>query len=212
LEVFLRSKKVVTSGVALRGAASGSSALVALLLAFSLPGCPGNLDPSLLPQGGGTGTGGSGSGSGGTGGSGAGSGGATPPPCDPAPIFKTHLCANTGCHDPSGTSANFDMGSSDWQTRLVGVNPKGGGALASKCGELGAPYLKPGTMPATGLVLDKLKVDSTQPCGDLMPLVSAKLTATEVACIQDWANSLVKKGPAPADGGSMTTGGDGGSQ
>jgi hypothetical protein len=199
--------------VTLRHAASGIYSLSALLVALSLLGCPGNLDPSLLPPGSGTGTGGGGasSGSGGTGGSGAGSGGA-PPPCDPAPIFKTHLCANTGCHDAMGTSANFDMSSSDWQTRLVGVNPKGGGSLPSKCGDLGAPYLKPGAMPASGLFLDKLRADGTPPCGEVMPIVTAKLMSMEVDCIQSWANSLVAKGTTtPTDGGSMSAG-DGGTK
>ena len=51
-------------------------------------------------------------------------------------------------------------GRTTWQTRLVGVNPKGGGANPSLCGA-GGPYLVAGVQPATGLFLDKVKPDTT---------------------------------------------------
>ena len=48
------------------------------------------------------------------------------------------------------------MASDGWQTRLVGVNPKGAGLNPSMCAANG-PYLVAGMQPATGLFLDKLK-------------------------------------------------------
>ncbi|HEX3694310.1 MAG TPA: hypothetical protein VH374_02880 [Polyangia bacterium] len=50
------------------------------------------------------------------------------------------------------------------------------------------------SQPATGLFLDKLK--ATPPCGAQMPLatVAAPLSATEMACVQKWANNIVGGG------------------
>jgi hypothetical protein len=161
-------------------------------LAFAAAGCPGSVDPSLVPTGKGGNTGG------------GGSGGTSAQMCDPAPIYMTKICANAGCHDAVGTSANFDMASPDWQTHLVGVNPKGGGALASMCGSNG-PYLVPNMLPARGLFIDKLKDGTTPACGVLMPQVGTKLSPAELDCVQAWANGLVAGGgtaaaPAADDG------------
>ena len=153
-----------------------SATLGSILFALAAAGCPGNVDPSLLPVGGG-----GNSGNGGSGGT---------PTCDPAPLFAAHNCSLAGCHDATGTSANFEMVSATWQAQLVGVNPKGGGGLASMCAGMG-PYLVPGSVPATGLFLDKLKDGTTPACGVLMPLVGEKLTTADFDCVQRWANALV---------------------
>ena len=92
------------------------------------------------------------------------------------------------------------MGSSDWQTRLVGVNPKGAGLNPSLCGANG-PYLVPDVLPATGLFLDKVNPNTTPACGVLMPQIGLKLTAEEFACVQTWANALVMAGPRPTGAG-----------
>jgi hypothetical protein len=95
------------------------------------------------------------------------------------------------------------MGTADWQTRLVGVSPKGGGANPSLCGA-GGPYLVAGVQPATGLFLDKVKPDTTPACGVLMPQIGPKLSADEFGCVQSWANALVMAGP-----GATAASGDG---
>jgi hypothetical protein len=170
----------------------------AVLFALGAAGCPGTVDPSLWPTA--TGSGG-GAGNPGT-------GGMVVPACDPTPIFVAKFCGNSGCHDANGTAANFDMGSADWQTRLVGVNPQGAGLNPSLCAPNG-PYLVAGVQPATGLFLDKVKPDTTAPCGALMPQIGPKLTAEDFACVQSWANALVMAAPNPT-GAAGTNGGSGG--
>ena len=112
-----------------------SVGLSAVLLALGAAGCPGTVDPSLWPTATSSGSAGN-----------AGTGGTGVPACDPAPIFVAKNCAVPACHDTNATAANFDMASSDWQTRLVGVNPKGAGLNPSMCGANG-PYLVPGVVP-----------------------------------------------------------------
>jgi hypothetical protein len=131
---------------------------------------------------------------------GGGGGGTGVQACDPAPIFRAKFCAAAGCHDAMATAANFEMTTADWQTRLVGVDPKGAGANPSVC-EGHGPYLAVGTLPATGLFLEKLKETTTPPCGVLMPQVGTKLSASEFDCVQSWANALVMAGPGPTGGG-----------
>ena len=175
-----------------------SVGLSAVLLALGAAGCPGTVDPSLWPAF---------AGSAGAGGPGA--GGAGVPACDPAPIFRAKLCYASACHDANGTAANFDMVSDGWQTRLVGVNPKGAGLNPSMCAANG-PYLVAGMQPATGLFLDKLRPNTMPACGVLMPQVGAKLDAADFECVQSWANALVMAGPSPT-GAAGASGGSGGS-
>jgi hypothetical protein len=109
-------------------------------------------------------------------------------------VFAAHSCAlDAACHDAKGTSANFSLGGLDftnildWNRRLVGVYPKGGGT--SLCGASPIPYLIAGSMPAQGLLLDKLrKVNPV--CGERMPVIPPDLTADELDCIQRWANEV----------------------
>ena len=166
------------------------------LVALAAAGCPGTVDPSLWPS--------SNTGEGGSGG---------PPPCDATPLFVANNCTLAGCHDNLGTSANFDMKSTGWEKKLVGVFPKGGGGLASKCATSSKPFLIPGVIPATGLFIDKLKPSAAIECGDPMPLVGTKLTDDDFACVQSWADAIVMaggSGPGGTSGGGGAAGGTGG--
>jgi len=163
----------------------------ALFLTVGLGGCPGTLDPSLLDAG--LGRGGS-SGGGGSGGQTA---------ADAPAIFAKYMCSQNGCHDSAGTSSGFDMASSGWETRLVGVNPKSTSQLCATNG----PYLG-STLPAMGLFLGKLT--SSPPCGVQMPFLGPTyLSAAEVAIVQTWANGLVmaKMGGGGTDAGRTDGGG-----
>ena len=169
-----------------RATAAVRRAIGVMLCALAAAGCPGTVDSSLWSMA---------SGGGGGGGTGV-------QACDPTPIFRMKFCFAANCHDAMGTAANFDMATTDWQTRLVGVDPKGGGANPSLCAGQG-PYLAAGTLPATGLFMDKVKETTTPACGVLMPQVGTKLTASEFDCVQSWANALVMAGPgATGDGGA----------
>ena len=166
------------------------------LVALAAAGCPGTVDPSLWPS--------SNTGEGGSGG---------PPPCDATPLFVANNCTLAGCHDNLGTSANFDMKSTGWEKKLVGVFPKGGGGLASKCATSSKPFLIPGVIPATGLFIDKVKPSAAIECGDPMPLVGTKLTDDDFACVQSWADAIVMaggSGPGGTSGGGGAAGGTGG--
>ena len=167
-----------------RATTAARCAIGVMLCALGAAGCPGTVDPSLRSMA---------SGNGGGGGTGV-------QACDPKPIFTMKLCAAGGCHDATGTAANFDMATSDWQTQLVGVDPKGDGLNPSLCAGQG-PYLAAGTLPATGLFMEKLKENTTPACGVLMPQVGTKLTASEFDCVQSWANALVMTAAGLAGGG-----------
>ena len=196
-----------TPRVALAGA-QGTVLSQGFLNAVTVPSCGvvdlGRLRFVVQPGGGGgMGGGGAGgttgaagtSGTAGTGGTtgAAGTGGGTGP-CDAMPIFTIHSCAAAmACHDAAGSAAHFDMKTAGWQNRLVGVKPSAGGAsgLGSVCIASGMPYLVAGSQPARGLFLDKLF--STKPvCGAQMPLIPPNLSASELDCVQRWANGLTK--------------------
>jgi hypothetical protein len=156
------------------------------LLSFVLFGCPGTIeDPSII--------GGSGGGMAGTGGAG-GTGGGSTMGCAMAPmIFTAHGC--TGCHGGTGImtlGAGFDMEKAGWEMALVGMGPKTDAPANNMCKGMNQMYLKAATQPAEGLFLAKLKAGP--PCGVQMPQVGQKMTATEVMCIQAWANSIVAGG------------------
>jgi hypothetical protein len=110
-------------------------------------------------------------------------------------IFETKNCALTGaCHDANGAAANFSLTGlpftdiEGWRTRLVGKHSNGGGTLASACVNSQQFYLAPGSYPATGLFLNKLRANPS--CGDRMPVLGEYLTASEMDCVQRWANQL----------------------
>lgn len=163
--------------------AAGLAGLVAA--AFLLGGCPGEIDPSIMPK---------------TTGSGGGGGSDN---CDPTPIFTAKNCAAAGpCHGGSMPAAAFDMSAAGWETHLVGVVSPGGGTIPSQCGSAAGAYLS-GTTTAQGLFLQKLLPNP--PCGTQMPQqgLGGYLTQDEFNCVQKWANNLVKNaGGGAADGGN----------
>jgi hypothetical protein len=190
-------------------------ALGATLVAISLTGCPGTLDPSKFPlpmmgaagTTGAAGTGAAGTGAAGTGaagtgaagtgaaGTGAAGTGALPGCATAQALFDSHMCTLAGaCHDATGAAANFKMAPAGWETHLVGVNPAGGGATPSICAKDAAfmmmPYIVAKSNPATGLLISKLKGAVCAPAGARMPNLGTVFTATELQCIQDWATKL----------------------
>lgn len=151
----------------------------------------------------GTGTGAAGSsgaaaginGAAGAGGAGAAGTGGPGLSCDAKPIILKYSCALAGsCHDALGSAAGLDFATPGWEDRLVGTFPSGGGEVATRsmCAGLGRPYLVAGSNPATGLLLDKLRLHPP-PCGAAMPNIGGPITAIELACFQDWANALTAR-------------------
>jgi len=155
-----------------------------LLLAFG--GCAGDLNPALFP-GGSTGLGGS-TGTGGI----TGSGGSSQQVCDaPTTVFAGN-CAFGGCHDANGTSAGFNLTSAGIVGRLLDVMPNP--AVSPSCGASTEPYLKSGSNPATGLLLDKLvPTDANLDviCGVLMPQGSpTMIKQSDFSCVTAWATAV----------------------
>jgi hypothetical protein len=143
-----------------------------------------------------TGAAGSGGAAAGAGAAGFGGAAGQPATCDAKPVFEKYFCAVAGaCHDARGSGGNFDMATAGWERKLVGVLPKGGGDIPSKCASLGRPYLIAGRLPAEGLFLDKLK--PPPPCGDQDPLIGGPITPADLACIQSWANGIVADATGP---------------
>jgi hypothetical protein len=123
----------------------------------------------------------------GTTGTGAGGGSG----CDITPLVTKYSCTLAGaCHDSRGSAANFDMASPGWEQRLVGVAPRGGAAapVPSLCANQGWVYLVKGSSPATGLFMEKFKMNPS--CGITMPNLGIPVSAVDLACFQRWANAL----------------------
>jgi hypothetical protein len=117
-------------------------------------------------------------------------------------IFEYKNCALAGaCHDAKGSAANFSLAGlpftdiAGWRERLVGKHSKGGGVIASACANSQQYYLVPGSVPATGLFLNKLRANPS--CGDHMPIIGDHLTAAELDCVQRWANQLTSNALRP---------------
>lgn len=104
-------------------------------------------------------------------------------------VMTTHSCFSSGCHDSAGSSASLNLTpDSGLATRLLGVAPAGGGALPSLCSGMSKIYLVKGSVPATGLFLDK--ISSNPGCGMRMPYNLPPLSTKEIACLQSWANTV----------------------
>jgi hypothetical protein len=112
--------------------------------------------------------------------------------CDITPIITAHNCTIQGaCHDSNGSAAGLDLASPGLGARLYNGYPGLGGAvgLESICRSAGIPYIVPDSYPARGLFLMKLTADP--PCGAQMPSIGSPLNATELDCIQRWAQKVV---------------------
>ena len=158
--------------------------LVASLLALSA--CPGSLSFTGTPDGGGGGT--TGGGTGGAASGVGGGGGAIATSCANAITLLQNNCS-IACHNPgSDTSfANLDLMSDGFAQRLVGqpASTTGNG----QCAGMGN-LLNRGTLPATGILIDKINF-KLGVCGEGMPFGGVQLGATDLACLQAWANGLV---------------------
>lgn len=93
------------------------------------------------------------------------------------------------CHGspPAVVFGGLDLQTAGVAGRVVGKAAfTGAGGL---CGEMG-DLLEPGTLPATGILMDKIRF--AQDCGAGMPFGAlAPLAAAEQECLQGWANDLV---------------------
>ena len=116
-----------------------------------------------------------------------GDGGGAIASCPDAPrLIETHCMA---CHGspPAVVFAELDLQTASVAARLVGQAAyTGAGGLCAGMGNL----LDPDTLPATGILIDKIRF--TQHCGAGMPFGAlAPLAAAEQECLQGWANNLV---------------------
>jgi hypothetical protein len=116
-----------------------------------------------------------------------------PPGCPQATkVFKDHCEV---CHEAKASKdfGGFDMTTAGWEARLVGKGPPADAPNTNVCKSTpGLVYLQADTQPAKGLFLDKFM--ATPPCGLQMPELPPKLNATELACMQAFANNVVAGG------------------
>lgn len=151
-------------------------------------GCAGSLPPDLV---GGGGTGGMGGGGGGTGGM------TTTVPdvmCSDGMMATAKIVMSCGqtqiCHDATAGSAG-GLSLSDatkLAANLVDKKPIMGKSIS--CGMYPDPYLKKGSMPPTGLFLEKLKMMPA--CGSFMPFAKAVLPQADIDCLTMWSAGAVK--------------------
>jgi len=122
--------------------------------------------------------------------------------CDVTPLFvgptSRYKCSESViCHDfnaGSAGAANFTIATTDWQSHLVGVVPKGGGVVASICAQdplfKSMPYIIKGDPNGDGLLLRKLLAPICSPGGSQMPFAMPPLSAADLVCVQQWAIAL----------------------
>ncbi len=179
----------------------GFAAAGALVSVLMLSGCPGTLDPALFNTsgtGGSTGTGG-GNPSGGSTGTGGGNSNCTGSNDGVAIIMAN--CATTACHIPGaandGTAGGLDLTvDANIASRLVDVTTVGTANNGSSCVGNTMPYLKSGSNPATGLLIDKIVSSpkctaNSACCGLPMPWPGISLlTPVQQTCLIQWATTL----------------------
>jgi len=147
-------------------------ASILVLASLALFGCPGSLDPSL------TGTG--------TGCSGGGSGVCDAPTMLFASIDTSKGCgSNAGCHGATQKESGLDLVSPGVVGRLLGKMPDP--TLSESCKSSTEQYLIANTMPAQGLLIDKLNSGN---CGSPMPFPIGGLPADLRTCLMDWATAV----------------------
>jgi hypothetical protein len=142
--------------------------------------CAGNLDPSFVP--GGYVADGRDAGTGGKDGNTV---------CD-APALLASSCG--ACHSAGNIlSAGLDLLDTEGlAARLVDQIPPGG--PQSVCEGVTTPYLRKGSNPADGLLIDKL-MNAKPECGEQMPYLSPQSwSADDMTCLRGWATS-VTSGP-----------------
>jgi hypothetical protein len=167
--------------------AAARAGICSAVLLLTLAGCAGDLNPSLFPAG----ASGSGATSGGGATSGAAGSGASSPPCDAPTVTFPSACALVGCHDSTSMLSGLDLTAAGIVARVLNVTP---GAASQACGPPNPssmePYLRQGSNPATGLLIDKL-VPASVTCGVLMPYGNqSMIDPTDFSCITSWATAV----------------------
>jgi hypothetical protein len=125
-------------------------------------------------------------GAGGSAGTTGGGGGSIPTSCADAATVIANYCLDCHVTPPQIIYAGLDLQAPNVAQRLVGV-PAYTGASGACAGR--GNLLDRGTLPATGIFIDK--INFTQSCGDGMPYMGSKMTDAEITCLQSWANGLV---------------------
>jgi len=116
-----------------------------------------------------------------------GGGGSVPTSCSNATNVLLTNCFQCHSNPPQIIYANLDLQSSGVAARLVGVKAYTG--ASGECVGLGN-LLDRGTLPATGILIDK--INFMQTCGAGMPYGAlAPMAQTDIDCLQAWANGLV---------------------
>jgi hypothetical protein len=178
----------------------GLAAAGALASVLMLSGCPGTLDPSLFPTSGAGGNQGSGGGNP-TGGSTGTGGNSNCTGVNDGAAIVTANCATQFCHIPGavndGTAGGLDLTvDANIASRLVDVTTVGTADNGSSCVGNTQPYLKGGSNPATGLLIDKIKSSpkctaNSNCCGQPMPYPGVTpLPAQQQTCLIEWATTL----------------------
>lgn len=129
---------------------------------LSLAGCPGRItDPTPFIGGGGDGS---------------------MVTCSiPATQIEAQLiqprCATSGCHDRASRQGSLDLQSADIAARLVGQ--------PSTC--MGRPLVDPSNRANSYFIA---KLGEAPTCGARMPLGAPAFSASEIACVRTWVESL----------------------
>ncbi len=150
-----------------------------------LGACPGS---TTVPADGG-GTGGAGGGSGNHPDAG-GDGSSVALSCDNSMLVLEDNCI--GCHTMIGSpySGGLDLDSAGVAQRLVGKPAAAVSATNQAMCTGKGNLLNRGTLPATGVLIDKIK-GGPGLCGNPMPLGAPMLAQEDLDCLQAWANGLV---------------------
>jgi hypothetical protein len=120
-----------------------------------------------------------------------GDGGSVPLACDNAMLVLENNC--TGCHTLSSAPfyGGLDLMTPNVAQRLVGKPTATMNSMnQAMCGGKGN-LLNRGTLPATGIFIDKINASPGGVCGSPMPLGGSMLAQEDLDCLQAWANGLV---------------------
>ena len=106
--------------------------------------------------------------------------------CDAPTTVIQPNCGIPGCHGSSGPDSGLDLTAAGLVARLLDQKPT---SMSLMCGGNTTPYLKSGTNPATGLLLDKFTL-TVPPCGNQMPGPGGLNDANKTMCVTDWATAV----------------------
>jgi len=115
---------------------------------------------------------------------------------------KYYCTVRGACHDAAFSATGLDMTSAGWEQKLLVTGASNGKITnsASLCLGTTEPYLIKGSFPAQGLFMDKLRPNP--PCGLQMTILGGPISATDMECIQRWADAITGAGT----GGTGNTG------